>query len=197
MLFVEVFLAQQKNTRIAEMPWEGFVLFLILATAIGSSPKLEICFLPGRLRWTLLPKERYGDSLSGRRSNAQPSRMFEGFWIERILSTEGLLCQHACSVIIPIVFSEVIFCNICCQLFVMRPWLSRPSWHLHARFCFFLIFRPEDDNQRLSLLRCVAWHASRRASMYTFEHMVILRLLCMFRNELYFSRGKVRKTSFF
>jgi len=28
-------------------------------------PQPEICFLPGRLRWTLLPKERYGNSLSG------------------------------------------------------------------------------------------------------------------------------------
>jgi len=27
-----------------------------------------------RLRWNLLPKERYGDSLSGRGSNSQPSR---------------------------------------------------------------------------------------------------------------------------
>jgi len=33
-------------------------------TAIGGRPKPELCFLPGRLRWTLLPKERYGNSLS-------------------------------------------------------------------------------------------------------------------------------------
>jgi len=44
-----------------------------LVTAIGGRPKPEICFLPGRLGWTLLPKERYGDSLSGRGSNTQPS----------------------------------------------------------------------------------------------------------------------------
>ena len=36
----------------------------ILATAIGARPKPEICFLPRRLKWTLLSKERYGDSLS-------------------------------------------------------------------------------------------------------------------------------------
>jgi len=34
-------------------------------TTIGGSPKPEICFLLGRLRWTLLPKKRFGDSLSG------------------------------------------------------------------------------------------------------------------------------------
>jgi len=35
-------------------------------TAIGGMLKLEIRFLPGRLGWTLLPKERYVDSLIGR-----------------------------------------------------------------------------------------------------------------------------------
>jgi len=34
--------------------------------------KPELHFLPGQLRWTLLPKERYGNSLSGRGSNTQP-----------------------------------------------------------------------------------------------------------------------------
>jgi len=34
-------------------------------TAIGGLPKPEICFLPRRLGWTLLPKERHGDSVSG------------------------------------------------------------------------------------------------------------------------------------
>jgi len=29
--------------------------------------------LPGQLRWTLLPKERYGEPLRGRGSSAQPS----------------------------------------------------------------------------------------------------------------------------
>jgi len=42
-------------------------------TAIYDRSKPEICDLPGRLRWTLLPKERHGDSLSGRESNTQPS----------------------------------------------------------------------------------------------------------------------------
>jgi len=44
-----------------------------LVTAIGGKPKPEIYFLPGRLKWALLPKERFGDSLSGRGSNVQPS----------------------------------------------------------------------------------------------------------------------------
>jgi len=44
---------------------------LILVTAIGGRPKPELCFLPGRLRWTLLPKEHYGNSLSGYGSNTQ------------------------------------------------------------------------------------------------------------------------------
>jgi len=40
-------------------------------TAIGGRPKPELCFLLGQLRWTLLPRERYGNSLSGRGSNTQ------------------------------------------------------------------------------------------------------------------------------
>ena len=47
--------------------------FLIFVTAIGGRLKPEVCFLPGRLRWTLLPKERYGNSLSGCGSTTQPS----------------------------------------------------------------------------------------------------------------------------
>jgi len=49
------------------------IVFFILVTAVGGRPKPELCFLPGRLRWTLFPKERYGNSLSGCRSNTQPS----------------------------------------------------------------------------------------------------------------------------
>ena len=45
--------------------------FIILATAASGMP--EICFLPGQLRWTILPKERYGDSLSAGESDTQPS----------------------------------------------------------------------------------------------------------------------------
>ena len=46
--------------------------FYFCVTAIGGRPKPEIRFLPGQLRWTLLPKERYGDSLSCG-WNTQPS----------------------------------------------------------------------------------------------------------------------------
>jgi len=38
------------------MRCNGFYL-----TTIGGKLKPEFFFLPGRLRWTLLPKERYGD----------------------------------------------------------------------------------------------------------------------------------------
>ena len=41
----------------------------------GSRPKPEIFFWSWRLGWTLLLKERYGDSLSGRGSNTQPSNL--------------------------------------------------------------------------------------------------------------------------
>jgi len=40
--------------------------------ANSGKPTPELCFLSGRLRWTLLPKEHYGDSLSGRGSTTQP-----------------------------------------------------------------------------------------------------------------------------
>jgi len=41
--------------------------FLIIsATAITGMPTPDLCFLPGKFRRTLLPKERYGVSLSGR-----------------------------------------------------------------------------------------------------------------------------------
>jgi len=46
--------------------WQMFVFFV---TAISGRPKPELCFFPGRC----LPKERYGNSLSGRGSNSQPS----------------------------------------------------------------------------------------------------------------------------
>jgi len=59
--------------------WPGwlrnFICFflIILVTTIGGRSKPGLYFLPGRLRWTLLPKERYGNSLSGCGSNTQPS----------------------------------------------------------------------------------------------------------------------------
>jgi len=47
--------------------------FIILATAISGMPTPEICFLPGQLRRTILPKERCGDSLSVGESDTQSS----------------------------------------------------------------------------------------------------------------------------
>jgi len=41
------------------------MMSFILVTAIGSRPRLEIFFLMGLLWLTLLPMERYGDSISG------------------------------------------------------------------------------------------------------------------------------------
>ena len=61
-------LCLQKEIR--DWIWLGHVT---LVTALGGKPKPEICTSPRRLRWTLLPKERYGDSLSGRGSNTRPS----------------------------------------------------------------------------------------------------------------------------
>jgi len=40
---------------------------------MSNMPTPEICFLPGQLRRTILPKELYGDSLSGGESDTQPS----------------------------------------------------------------------------------------------------------------------------
>jgi len=45
------------------------VFYLILVTAVGDRPKAQVWFLPGRLKWTLLPKQRYGALPSVRRSN--------------------------------------------------------------------------------------------------------------------------------
>jgi len=40
------------------------IFFLFISVkAIGGRPKPELCFVPGRMRWTLLPKERYGKYL--------------------------------------------------------------------------------------------------------------------------------------
>jgi len=45
--------------------------FIILAMAISATP--ETFLLPGRLRRTILPKKRYGDSLRVGESDTQPS----------------------------------------------------------------------------------------------------------------------------
>ena len=47
--------------------------FIIFATVISGMPTPEICFLSGQLRRTILPKERYDDSLSDGESATQPS----------------------------------------------------------------------------------------------------------------------------
>jgi len=41
-------------------------------TSSSGNPMPELCFLPGRLRWTL-PKERFDDSHSGHESNTHSS----------------------------------------------------------------------------------------------------------------------------
>jgi len=46
--------------------------FIILATAFSRIPTPEICFLPGQLRRTILPKEHHGESLSGFELDTQP-----------------------------------------------------------------------------------------------------------------------------
>jgi len=47
--------------------------FIILATAIRGMPTPEICFLPGQFRLTIMPKERYSESLSFCELDRQPS----------------------------------------------------------------------------------------------------------------------------
>jgi len=56
------------------------MLFIILVTAIKGRPTPEIRLFPEQLRLTLLPKERYGDSLSGRWSNTIPSNWAGGHY---------------------------------------------------------------------------------------------------------------------
>jgi len=51
---------------------------MILATAISGMPTPEICFLPGQLRRTILPKQRYGDSPRFGESDTQPSSLEAG-----------------------------------------------------------------------------------------------------------------------
>ena len=61
--------------------------FAVLFNSDDGRPKPESWFLPGQLRRTLLPKERYGNSLSGCGSNTQPSN-----W-EADTTTELLLAR--------------------------------------------------------------------------------------------------------
>jgi len=49
------------------------MIFQILTTAFSGMPTPEICFFLGQLKRTILPKERYGDSLSVGESETQPS----------------------------------------------------------------------------------------------------------------------------
>jgi len=64
-------------------------------TAIGGRPKPELCFLPGRLRWTLLPRKRCGNSLSGYGSNIPTFQLRGGHLTTELLpppfATYGLL----------------------------------------------------------------------------------------------------------
>ena len=48
-------------------------LFLILMTASSGKPTPGLCFLPGRLRWTLFLKRSMAIHSVARRSNTQPS----------------------------------------------------------------------------------------------------------------------------
>ena len=74
-----------------------FFQFEFLVTAVSGRPKPEICPLPGRFGWTLLPKECYGSSLSGRGSTTQPSNWeadtlplsYRSFW-----HTWSFACFH-------------------------------------------------------------------------------------------------------
>jgi len=54
-----------------KQPCHEMFFVKMLATTISGMPTPEICFLPGQLRWTLLPNEYYGDSLSSPGSNPQ------------------------------------------------------------------------------------------------------------------------------
>ena len=65
---------------------------LILVTAIGGRPKPELCFLAGQLKWTFLPKERYGNSLSGRGSNNQASNWEWALYHWAIVAPQKSLC---------------------------------------------------------------------------------------------------------
>jgi len=47
--------------------------FVIFAMAISGTPMPKICFVPGQLKGTILPKECYGDSFSVGKSDTQPS----------------------------------------------------------------------------------------------------------------------------
>jgi len=47
--------------------------FTILATAISGMPMPEICFLPGQLRLTILPKVHHGESPRVCELDTQPS----------------------------------------------------------------------------------------------------------------------------
>ena len=53
--------------------FQEMFFFIISATAISGISTREICFLPGNFRRTILPRERYGDSLSVSESDTQPS----------------------------------------------------------------------------------------------------------------------------
>ena len=55
-----------------EMCQEMF-FFIVLATAISGMPTLQICFLPGKFRLTILTREHHGESLSVCELDTQPS----------------------------------------------------------------------------------------------------------------------------
>jgi len=95
--------------------------FIILVTAISGMPALEICFLPGTLRRTILPKERYGDSLSVGESDTQPSS-----WKDPL----PLSYRHSSKIFVanPQVSGDVMMCSwgVTEEPTIRDKWLSYP-----------------------------------------------------------------------
>ena len=92
-------------------------------TAIGGRPKPELCFLLERLRWMLLPKERYSNSLSGCGSNTQPSNLRGWHFTTELLPSPRLIEKEKSHLFVVLKLTKAIIANsvkwtiACCTLF--------------------------------------------------------------------------------
>jgi len=107
----------------------------IYLTTTDGRPKPQQCFLSGRLRWTLLPKESYSESLSDHGSTTQLPSNWEAdtLWLPIKFSTckKQELNLHSKSVCLRHTNTQAFRCESDKKYFFKLPATERTdqTWH--------------------------------------------------------------------